>query len=434
VKQVFKFTAFAIFFRNWWERISGQCVLKLREVLEQNLRMIPQPEPKKRIRVFHGLYPTVQALFISKGLRAFGVESRYETIADNFRYQDPDEYHAGVIHPDIGHEHVKFMEEMLLPHIPIFFDDHSLNRLIELIQRRWEKYDAFHFGWFLSFLPDNLDVEYFRRSDRSVYFHFRGCFILSLKLKDQLATNEMDIESACAYCKKIGWREQYFARFYRGINNANRIFVSTPNLCHCSDDFEYMPLILDPDMENLPMKDEKTRTFEPLTVVHAVGSPGHYAIKGSGHIMKAVETLQKEGLNVRFQLIENMTRQQATKIMREGDILVEQLNLGAYGNVALEGMAHGLPVISSLHSSVAHLVPGCPVINADSSNVVDRLRKLVTNPELRRDVGRRSYDFVREFHSSKVVTSHLLNIYKADFGLIPSKRTNTIARKHPSYE
>jgi glycosyltransferase involved in cell wall biosynthesis len=233
----------------------------------------------------------------------------------------------------------------------------------------------------------------------------------------------------------MGWREAYFSRFHRGTRQASRVFVSTPNLCHCSPEFEYLPLSLDVAMESIPLKQHNNANHgESVIILHAPSGPAVYKYKGTSHVTQAVETLQSEGLKVELRLIQNMTRAEAIKQFAQGDIFVEQLHLGAYGNTAIEAMAYGLPVISSQHPAHTHLIPNCPVIHADPSTLTDRLRELVINAKLRAEIGQQSYEFVRDFHSNQKIASHLFKIYQQDLELQAKGSRNTLENRHPQYD
>jgi asparagine synthase (glutamine-hydrolysing) len=426
--------ALSVYTRVWWALSSGHYALQLRENLQKQLLLIPRPQPEKTLRIFQGLYSTVQPVFLKQAWENKGLLSSYETLDKNPNYLAPDDYHAHIFHSDFYYEHVEFERDILLPRKPTVTDYYNLNKQYEFFLERWSKYDVYHFNWFLSFLPDNLDVEFLRRSGRGVYFHFRGCFILT-KIITEFTENGEDVADACRYCQKMGWRDVYFSRFHRGVSNASRVFVSTPNLCHCSPDFEYLPLSLEPTMESIPRKEySKDNPDEPIIVIHAPSSSAVYDVKGTSHVKKAIETLQKEGLNLELRLIENMARAEAVKQFAQGDIFVEQVHLGSYGNTAVEAMAYGLPVISSHHPSHAYLIPNCPVVHADPLTLTDRLREIVINRELREQLGQQAYQFVRDFHSNERVSSYLLNLYQQDLGIKPSKARNTINNKTPNYD
>jgi hypothetical protein len=284
----------------------------------------------------------------------------------------------------------------------------------------------------MSFLPDNIDVEYLRRSGRLVYFQMHGCFIqYHNKVLVEFTERGQSVADMCRHCKEMGWREEYFERWHRGIAHANRVFVTNPCLSHCSPEFEYLPSPLEESLTALPRPSPgKKDPGDPLIVLHAPSNP---YIKGTPHVMRAVEELRKEGLNVKLRVIQKMSRADAMRQYGNCDIFVEQLHLGSYGNAALEAMAHGVPVISSNHPSHAHLAPGCPIVHADPVTLVARLRELILDPDLRAQLGERCYTWVREFHSSSRIAAHLLRIYQEDSGLHPTRPRNTLENREPSY-
>jgi glycosyltransferase involved in cell wall biosynthesis len=181
-----------------------------------------------------------------------------------------------------------------------------------------------------------------------------------------------------------------------------------------------------------PRKDLKGD--DPVVILHAPFDEVVRRYKGTSHVIRAVETLQQEGLRVELRLIQNMSRTEAVKQYGQGDIFVEQLHLGSYGNTAIEAMAYGLPVISSHHPAHAHLVPDCPVVHADPLTLTDRLRELVQDQELRRKLGQKSYHFVRRFHSNKKIVDHLLKIYREDLGTSQTGPRNTIRASTSAYQ
>ncbi len=417
---------FKVYARNWWKRGTGKYAIETRAELERHLPTVPPPAEGEDLRIFMGLYATVQPTFLMQLWRRRGVNCRYETLDWNPNFLAPDTFHGAMGRPDIYREHVRFENGAILPETMTFFDDYSASGWRDLLLDRWKSYNVFHFGWFTSFLPDNADVEYLRRSGRAVYFHFRGCFILS-QIAEEFASAG-GVEAACAHCKKMGWRDEYFRRFHKATSHASRVFVSTPNLCHCSPAFEYVPLTIEHSLVHAPPVEHEEGT---VRIVHAVGGPERHGVKGTDHVRRAVDTLRSEGYDVDLSIIHSTTRAQAVEALRKGHVLVEQLNLGSYGNVAVEGMAHGLAVISCVHESVAHLTPGCPIVAADPLTVTDRLREVVSNVQYRRDVGRRCYEFVRSFHSNEAVADHLLRIYKADLGWGEPAGRNTIGTSTP---
>ena len=142
--------------------------------------------------------------------------------------------------------------------------------------------------------------------------------------------------------------------------------------------------------------------------VYVSHAPNHRGIKGSEFIFKAVETLQKEGLKVELILMEKIQNDQVRKILNEDtDILVEEIIFVGHGFNGLEGLASGLPTINNLENDHdSYVLPfrrwsyfnECPLVSASPETITDVLRKLVTRPELRHQLGKAGRDYVEKYH------------------------------------
>jgi glycosyltransferase involved in cell wall biosynthesis len=78
-------------------------------------------------------------------------------------------------------------------------------------------------------------------------------------------------------------------------------------------------------------------------------------------------------------------------------------------------MALGKPVVCYLNERFARHHPewaSCPIVSANPDTLVDELRRLVTDPALRAELGRRGPDYVREVHSPEAVGAQLDAIYR----------------------
>ena len=140
--------------------------------------------------------------------------------------------------------------------------------------------------------------------------------------------------------------------------------------------------------------------------VYISHAPNHRGLKGSEFIIQAVKALQDEGLKVELVLIEKLQNDDLKKLfVTKVDILVEQLIFTGHGLNGLEGMASGLPVICNLEdddflSSFRRwsYFSECPLVSASPENIVDVLRKLVTRPELRHQLGQAGRAYVEKYH------------------------------------
>ena len=95
------------------------------------------------------------------------------------------------------------------------------------------------------------------------------------------------------------------------------------------------------------------------------------------------------------------------------DILVDQLHMGWYGLLAIEGMAEGRAVAAYLREDFAGREPDLPVVNAEPATLAGVLRGLVRDPAGRLAIGARGPGFVRRLHDTRVVGERLLAAYRA---------------------
>jgi glycosyltransferase involved in cell wall biosynthesis len=144
-----------------------------------------------------------------------------------------------------------------------------------------------------------------------------------------------------------------------------------------------------------------------VTVVHA---PNHRHYKGTRFLEAAVDELRREGVPVELVLVEGTPADAARRIYAQADVVADQFLLGAYGFFALEGMALGKPVICHLDERVAAVHPEwaeAPIVSATPDTLVDELRKLVLDAELRAELGRRGAEFVRRHHTFETVGAQM---------------------------
>jgi glycosyltransferase involved in cell wall biosynthesis len=147
-------------------------------------------------------------------------------------------------------------------------------------------------------------------------------------------------------------------------------------------------------------------------VVHA---PTDFAIKGTKYVEEAVQSLKAEGYKFDFRLIQGVSNREAQRIYREeADIIIDQIIAGGFGNVAVEGMFAGKPVIGTLLEEIREkFCPECPIINATVDTVKEKLAWLIENPEERARLGREGRVFVEKYCDREAISRDLWNIYKS---------------------
>lgn len=127
-------------------------------------------------------------------------------------------------------------------------------------------------------------------------------------------------------------------------------------------------------------------------------------IKGSPHVLSAVERLRQEGYPVQLVTPTDISSREMRFIQVQADIVVDQLIYGTWGSTSLEAMALGRPVVCYIRPDwqqfLANKFPECndiPIISATPSSVLDVLRTLVSNPNLREAHGNKSRAFAEQF-------------------------------------
>jgi hypothetical protein len=149
---------------------------------------------------------------------------------------------------------------------------------------------------------------------------------------------------------------------------------------------------------------------EPL-VVHA---PSRRGIKGTPLVLEAVEKLRAQGLRFRFQLVEGLPHAEAKRVYEAADILVDQLHIGWYGVLAVEGMALGKAVISYVRPDLWRAAQDRPpILNATPESITQVLRTSVLDCGLRAQLAPAARAFFMRTHASRAVAAVLKDLYEA---------------------
>jgi hypothetical protein len=150
-------------------------------------------------------------------------------------------------------------------------------------------------------------------------------------------------------------------------------------------------------------------------IVKVVHATNHRMYKGTHFLISAIDELKSEGYPVELILVERMSNKEAKRIYQEADIIADQFIGGAYALFAIEGMALGKPVMCYLREGLYQYHPEwaeCPIVNTNPGNIKQQLIKLITDKQLRRELGRRSPEYVKKYHSLESVGSQLDNLYR----------------------
>lgn len=143
-----------------------------------------------------------------------------------------------------------------------------------------------------------------------------------------------------------------------------------------------------------------------MKVLH---TPNHRGFKGTEFIVRAVDELRKEGLQIELLLVEKQSNTYVRQLLTtEIDVLIEQLIFPGYAMSAIEGMSCGAVVISNLKDERImqpmkrwSFLSECPIVSADPETIKEVLRDLYHDIGMRRKISLDSRIYALKYHSFK---------------------------------
>lgn len=262
------------------------------------------------------------------------------------------------------------------------------------------RFDVFHLYFGHTLLPRiHPDLALLRALGKRVVLHFCGC-----DLRDRAATLARHPISGCAECIALTCLRARSPRPAR----AAAVFVATPDLLEFVPRARVMPVPLDLDVWT-PREHRKRAAAEPVRIVHA---PTDRHIKGTRHLVDAVASLRSAGHRVELRLLEGLPPAEVAPAVRDADLAVDQLMIGAYGAFAAEAMASGLPVVCRVRADLRRHYPAdLPLVDADPASIRDVLDALLRDPGAWRGLGERGVEYARREHGMHSVAARALAAY-----------------------
>jgi hypothetical protein len=192
--------------------------------------------------------------------------------------------------------------------------------------------------------------------------------------------------------------------FVRGM--ADAVLVTDPELQSYVPGARIVPRAIDLE-EWEPLGVSTTGTPR---IVHA---PSRHQIKGTEFVLAAVDRLRAEGLDFEFELIQNLSHAEAKRRYESADIIIDQLRIGWYGVLGVEGMALGKPVVAYVREDLQHHLGDSPPLGiARPDNVADVLRELILDQRKREELGAAGRRYVEEVHDARVIAGSLESLYQ----------------------
>ena len=272
-------------------------------------------------------------------------------------------------------------------------------------------FDIFHFHNSGTFIGDFRDLKWIKEQGGKVIMHHRGTDVRTRVLakkgddyenqyvnaesslpddmiQDNLITFAQSIDAAIVQDYEL---YKYVKPYYE--KTGVPVYV-LPRLCNVND---YIPRYSDVNQSR------------PL-VVHA---PSQREFKGTSAIEEAIMELKNE-IEFDFQLIENTSHKEATRLYQNADVIIDQILCGMYGNLSVEAMALGKPVIAYIRPDLlSTLPPDLPIQSANPDTIKPILKELLIDSGRRHALGLQGRKYVELHHNSSAVINKLTTIYQS---------------------
>jgi hypothetical protein len=189
----------------------------------------------------------------------------------------------------------------------------------------------------------------------------------------------------------------------------DRVFVLNPDLARHAPMAEFLPYASAAihSIEVVPPTDND----RPL-ILHAPSDP---LIKGTAMIEEALTEIASE-FSFDYQVVKGLPHEQAMKLYRKADLVIDQVQAGWYGGFAVELMAMGKPVAAYIRAEDMGIVPQAmaeqlPILRIDPRTLATDLRNILRRKQEWRAIGAQSRTFVERWHDPTKVAAALMRLY-----------------------
>lgn len=332
---------------------------------------------------------------LAQGERALGLDSQVLYVTSN-RLNYPSD-----INLKLDQIHSRLLRELKL--LRTFLD----------IRNKYDVYN-FNFGSSLIDLPRfnlyRVDLPFYSKKAR-LFATYNGC-----DARQKYPTMKRTTVSAChdpgcyhGICNSgalDALKQQVIAHMAKYVKH---IWALNPDLLYFlpTQKSSFLPYSVSLGNSALARPDVTKRA---LNIVHAPTNP---EAKGTRHILGAIEALRKNhGVKFNFQLVQNVSHEQALNIYKKADLIIDQVLTGWYGAVAIEVMTMGKPVICRISQEDLHFLPPAMAgevlqafIPGEPENLIKVIGKTLEDREYLREKSEAALEYARKWHSPLYVAS-----------------------------
>ncbi|MFD3405046.1 glycosyltransferase family 4 protein [Kribbella sp. NPDC058693] len=188
------------------------------------------------------------------------------------------------------------------------------------------------------------------------------------------------------------------------------VYVTTPDLLEFVENGIWIPLAVDVEgfASNRPVLER-----EVPVVLHA---PSASALKGSAYVDPVLTDLDARGL-ITYQRVQGVPHAELAEMVKDADIVVDQMLLGSYGVFACEAMAAGRVTVGHIADPVRDLLPtDLPIAEATPDDLSEVIERLVAERDSARKIADAGPGYVRDLHDGHRSVEVLLPFLKNELG------------------
>lgn len=280
----------------------------------------------------------------------------------------------------------------------------SWEEIVQFYEQVKNDYDIFHYHFGASIYNDQRDVLELKQMGKKLVMHHWGNDVriqakarqLSPYLQDPC--NPLSDDVMIERLKRNG--ELFKTVIIQDFELYDYVKEYFPNIF-------VLPLAL--DVNRLVPVFPNPNKLVPL-IIHAPTQP---TFKGTATIEAVLDQLRAAGFHFEYKRIEKMSHKEALQLYQTADIIIDQILVGSHGVLAVESMAQGKPVVSYIREDLKPLFPhDLPIVSANPTTLYQQLIPLITNGQLRHEIGLRSRQYALNRHDLSVVIPQLLDIYR----------------------
>lgn len=263
------------------------------------------------------------------------------------------------------------------------------------------EYNVFHFNFGTSLTFHHNDLALLKEFNKGIVMHFWGN---DARIYSKASKLNPYITSKNTKDDVIKRNLEFYSRY-----TSNCIATDYEVYEYLKDFFSNVHVIPSPiDLEKYKPSFPKARDGK-ITIVHA---PSSSEAKGTKYIIKAINELQLN-YDIEFKILQGIPHDQAIKIYRDADLIIDQVILGSYGQLAIEAMALGKPVICYISDFMKDKYPlELPIISANPDNIKDIIEYALKNRDMLCDAGKMGRSYVEKYHDINNIASILINLYR----------------------